>query len=90
MRAAAPLDLLVSMYDSPGCAARSSLVADEASPDDIALEASSIPEAALACLLHTSGTGGAPKGVMLSHRAILSNCAGAVVLLAPMRPREET
>ncbi|MCH8198033.1 MAG: long-chain fatty acid--CoA ligase [Proteobacteria bacterium] len=30
-----------------------------------------------ACLIYTSGTGGAPKGVMLSHGAILSNTAGA-------------
>ena len=31
----------------------------------------------LACLIYTSGTGGAPKGVMLSHGAIISNCMGA-------------
>ena len=31
----------------------------------------------LACILYTSGTGGAPKGVMLDHRAIFHNCAGA-------------
>ncbi len=31
----------------------------------------------LACLIYTSGTGGAPKGVMLSHGAILHNCEGA-------------
>ncbi|HAI33163.1 MAG TPA: long-chain fatty acid--CoA ligase, partial [Thalassospira sp.] len=31
----------------------------------------------LACLIYTSGTGGSPKGVMLSHGAILSNCMGA-------------
>ncbi len=33
-----------------------------------------------AVLIYTSGTGGAPKGVMLSHGAILCNCAGAVYL----------
>ncbi len=35
----------------------------------------------LACVMHTSGTGGLPKGVMLSHGAILSNCLGAHDLL---------
>ncbi len=29
------------------------------------------------CLIYTSGTGGTPKGVMLSHGAIISNCKGA-------------
>ena len=31
----------------------------------------------LACLIYTSGTGGAPRGVMLSHGAIMANCHGA-------------
>ena len=34
-----------------------------------------------ACIIHTSGTGGAPKGVTLSHGAILSNVMGAAKLL---------
>lgn len=35
----------------------------------------------LACLIYTSGTGGAPKGVMLHHGAILHNCTGAIDVL---------
>ncbi len=34
-----------------------------------------------ACIIYTSGTGGSPKGVMLSHGAMLSNCSGAQELL---------
>ena len=34
-----------------------------------------------ACIIYTSGTGGSPKGVMLSHGAMLTNCTGAQELL---------
>ena len=34
-----------------------------------------------ACIIYTSGTGGSPKGVMLSHGAMLTNCSGAQDLL---------
>ena len=34
-----------------------------------------------ACIIYTSGTGGHPKGVMLSHGAMLTNCSGAKELL---------
>jgi len=37
-----------------------------------------------ACIIYTSGTGGAPKGVMLSHLNVLSNCAGAADALAEL------
>ncbi len=46
-------------------------------PDDIAERLKSIQRRDLAVIIYTSGTGGAPKGVMLSHGAILHNCAGA-------------
>ena len=34
-----------------------------------------------ACIIYTSGTQGLPKGVILSHGGILSNCEGAYELL---------
>src|ERR1700738_410508 len=34
-----------------------------------------------ACLIYTSGTGGIPKGVMTSHRNIITNCRGAYRVL---------
>src|SRR6185369_14781223 len=36
----------------------------------------------LACLIYTSGTGGAPRGVMQHHGAILHNIEGCVSLIA--------
>ena len=43
--------------------------ADQIGPDDVA------------CFIYTSGTGGAPKGVMLSHKNIMSNLEGAYELV---------
>jgi len=45
--------------------------------DNIEDELQSIARTDTACLIYTSGTGGAPKGVMLSHGAIICNCMGA-------------
>ena len=36
----------------------------------------------LACLIYTSGTGGAPRGVMLPHGSIITNVAGAARVIA--------
>ena len=38
----------------------------------------------LACIIYTSGTGGNPKGVMLSHGGILNNCEGSINLIKPL------
>ena len=40
----------------------------------------------LACIIYTSGTQGNPKGVMLSHGGILSNCEGAPSQLLNIPP----
>src|SRR6516165_5424531 len=49
--------------------------------DDTAEFVAGIQPDDIACLMHTSGTGGIPKGVMTSHRNILANCRGAYRLL---------
>jgi long-chain acyl-CoA synthetase len=43
-----------------------------------------------ACFIYTSGTGGAPKGVMLSHGGVLANCKGAYHLLKSFDLGRET
>ena len=61
------------------------LEADRAGPGDIEAEAALIPAGALACLIYTSGTSGLPRGVMLPHRAILSNIQGVAVVGKPLK-----
>ncbi len=43
----------------------------------------------LACIIYTSGTTGNPKGVMLSHGGILSNCEGAEEILKSLVKNDE-
>jgi long-chain acyl-CoA synthetase len=91
--AAGPLDLMVTLgnFVVPGVRTLpwDTLVRDAGPFDDIAAEAAQIPPGALACIIYTSGTGGAPRGVMLSHRAILSNCRGAFAMMRPLRLHNE-
>ena len=56
---------------------------------EAAARAATIARSETACLIYTSGTGGVPKGVMLSHGAILCNCKGAHRLMLELGLTEE-
>ena len=56
-----------------------------AGPGDVAAleqRMASVGRNELACLIYTSGTGGAPRGVMQHHGMILHNCAGCIDIIA--------
>ena len=65
------------------------LASGAAGADAVLTAATEIDGDALACLIYTSGTGGEPKGVMLSHRAIITNCVGAADVLAELGLADE-
>ncbi len=45
---------------------------------------SNLKRTSVACIIYTSGTGGNPKGVILSHGGILNNLEGACEILKPL------
>ena len=60
-----------------------------AAANDVDSRVAAIGRRDLACVIYTSGTGGRPKGVMLSHAAILANIKGAHALLAGLMDENE-
>jgi long-chain acyl-CoA synthetase len=60
------------------------LVAGDATAARAAVEARQrdVRREDLACIIYTSGTGGAPRGVMLHHGSIIRNAAGAARIIA--------
>ena len=89
------LELLVCMDDvapvPPGLVsiAWSAALATKADLPMLEAEVELIPKGRLACLIYTSGTGGAPRGVMLPHRAMLANRDGVGAVLRPLKLRGE-
>ncbi|WP_253341003.1 long-chain fatty acid--CoA ligase [Sphingobium sp. OAS761] len=55
---------------------------DPAADVDICAAAQTATRDDQACIIYTSGTGGAPRGVMQHHGAILQNCEGAGRIVA--------
>ncbi len=65
------------------CRGWDSLIASQASVDvGVCQAAQTAQRDDLACIIYTSGTGGAPRGVMQHHGSILCNIEGAGQLLA--------
>ncbi len=60
------------------------LTMGQGTEDDMRTRAGRLQRTDTACVIHTSGTGGAPRGVTLSHGALLADCLGAQALLAPL------
>jgi long-chain acyl-CoA synthetase len=52
------------------------------------IENKNLVRKSIACIIYTSGTSGNPKGVVLSHGGILSNCQGALEVLKSLIDKE--
>ena len=59
-------------------------------PSPIAARAEALQKDDTACLIYTSGTGGAPRGVMLTHGNILTNCRSTRTVLTALGLGHET
>jgi long-chain acyl-CoA synthetase len=68
---------------SPACHPWATLLEGDAAAARQAVDArlAGIGRSTTACIIYTSGTGGAPRGVMQHHGAILCNVAGAAEVL---------
>ncbi len=58
------------------------LIADHPTAPEVAAAAADFQREDLACIIYTSGTGGAPRGVMQHHGAILHNCKGCATVIS--------
>ncbi|MBB4153426.1 long-chain acyl-CoA synthetase [Sphingomonas jinjuensis] len=58
------------------------LIASHQADPQVVADAATFARQDLACIIYTSGTGGAPRGVMQHHGAILHNCDGCCTVIA--------
>jgi long-chain acyl-CoA synthetase len=68
--------------DWVNCHSWSRLVSDEADVAALEREIAAIARGDLACIIYTSGTGGAPRGVQQHHGAILHNVEGCTDIIS--------
>jgi len=73
-----PLRLGPSQID---CRHYDTLIAEHPTPPESIAAQADLTREDLACIIYTSGTGGAPRGVMQHHGAILHNCAGCSAII---------
>jgi long-chain acyl-CoA synthetase len=71
----------IGQLSVPALSWADALAAGEQSPALNSDPAATLGRDDLACFIYTSGTGGSPKGVMLTHGNILANVAGAHAVL---------
>jgi long-chain acyl-CoA synthetase len=64
------------------CHSWTKLVSGDPDVEALAKSVASVGREDLACIIYTSGTGGAPRGVMQHHGAILHNIAGATDVIS--------
>ncbi|QIG79023.1 AMP-dependent synthetase/ligase [Stakelama tenebrarum] len=58
------------------------LIADHPTDPDAVAARCTFRREDMACIIYTSGTGGAPRGVMQHHGAILHNCEGCCTIIS--------
>ena len=64
------------------CHSWSKLVSGEGNVDAMRAQVSEIGRSELACIIYTSGTGGAPRGVQLHHGSLLHNVEGCTDIIS--------